>query len=175
MLRDFGEVSVRYQDGTEEVVHFFASFEVLALNGSDAGRLRAGRSAGAGRRSRRGLRRHSLVVVFDRPRTVAVKRGTEWKAAKDLQTHRRLLSVSHADRAPELIARVYDAAAALRTFPNRGGSGKKEGTRELVLAPLPYFVVYTVRGEVVFSVRILHGAQAVAVGRRAGRTFRGSA
>src|SRR3954469_19013657 len=82
MLRDFGEVSVRYQDGTEEVVHFFASFEVLALNGSDAGRLRAGRSAGAGRRSRRGLRRHSLVVVFDRPRTVAVKRGTKVEGCK---------------------------------------------------------------------------------------------
>ena len=36
---------------------------------------------------------------------------------------------------------------------------KREGTRELVLTPLPYIVVYTVRGDVIFVVRILHGAQ----------------
>ena len=45
------------------------------------------------------------------------------------------------------------------TFPNRGRAGKKEGTRELVMAPLPYIVVYTVREDVVYVVRILHGAQ----------------
>ena len=47
----------------------------------------------------------------------------------------------------------------LLTFPNRGRPGKREGTRELVLAPLPYVVVYTVQGDVVLVVRILHGAQ----------------
>ena len=33
------------------------------------------------------------------------------------------------------------------------------GTRELVMSPLPYIVVYTVRGDAVYVVRILHGAQ----------------
>jgi plasmid stabilization system protein ParE len=45
------------------------------------------------------------------------------------------------------------------TFPNRGRPGKKEGTRELVMSPLPYIVIYTVRGNEVYVVRILHGAQ----------------
>ena len=49
--------------------------------------------------------------------------------------------------------------ATLLTFPNRGRLGKKEGTRELVRSPLPDIVVYTVRGDAVYVVRILHGAQ----------------
>lgn len=63
------------------------------------------------------------------------------------------------DRAVELRRVVYDAPATLLTFPNRGRPGKREGTRELVLAPLPYIIVYAIRGEVIFVVRILHGAQ----------------
>ena len=62
----------------------------------------------------------------------------------------------HAER---LVRALYDAAATLLTLPNRGRLGKKEGTRELVMSPLPYIVVYTVRGDAVYVVRILHGAQ----------------
>jgi toxin ParE1/3/4 len=50
---------------------------------------------------------------------------------------------------------LYDAPARLLTFPNRGRPGKKEGTRELVMSPLPYIVVYTVREDAVYGVRIL--------------------
>jgi ParE toxin of type II toxin-antitoxin system, parDE len=49
------------------------------------------------------------------------------------------------------------AGAQLLMFPNRGRLGKKEGTRELVMSPLPYIVVYTVRGDAIYIVRILHG------------------
>jgi toxin ParE1/3/4 len=37
--------------------------------------------------------------------------------------------------------------------------GKKDGTREPVMSPLPYIVVYTVLGDTVYVVRILHGAE----------------
>jgi addiction module RelE/StbE family toxin len=80
-------------------------------------------------------------------------------AANDLERIADYLLLHAPDRAEELIGRVYDAPAALLTFPNRGRQGKREGTRELVLAPLPYVVVYTVGDDVVFVVRILHGAQ----------------
>ena len=85
-------------------------------------------------------------------------RWTE-EAANDLERIADYLLLHAPDRAPELIRAVYDAPSTLLTFPNRGRPGKREGTRELVLAPLPYIVVYTVRGEAVFVVRILHGAQ----------------
>ena len=54
---------------------------------------------------------------------------------------------------------VYEAPTALLTFPHRGRPGKKEGTRELVLSAPPYVVVYAVRDDVIFIVRLLHGAQ----------------
>jgi len=47
----------------------------------------------------------------------------------------------------------------LLEFPHRGRPGKKTGTRELVISALPYLIVYTVRGDVVCVVRILHGSQ----------------
>ena len=85
-------------------------------------------------------------------------RWTE-EAANDLLRIADYLLEHAPDRASELIARVYDAPTALLAFPNRGRPGKKEGTRELVLAPLPYVVVYTIRDDVIFVARILHGAQ----------------
>ena len=61
--------------------------------------------------------------------------------------------------APRLIRSIYDAPTVLLDFPMSGRSGKREGTRELVLSSLPYILVYTVEEEVVHIVRILHGAQ----------------
>ena len=43
--------------------------------------------------------------------------------------------------------------------PNVGVLARREGTRELVLSPLPYIVVYRITGNVIHIVRILHGAQ----------------
>ena len=85
-------------------------------------------------------------------------RWTE-EAADDLEHIVNYLFEQAPDRAAELVRTVYDAPATLLTFPNRGRLGKKEGTRELVLSPLPYIVVYTVRGDVIYVTRILHGAQ----------------
>ena len=85
-------------------------------------------------------------------------RWTE-EAANDLERVADYLLEHAPDRAQELIRRVYEAPASLLKFPNRGRLGKREGTRELVLTPLPYIVVYTVRDDLVFVVRILHGAQ----------------
>ena len=85
-------------------------------------------------------------------------RWTE-EAAADLERITDYLLIHTPNRAQELIARVYNSPTTLLTFPSRGRPGKKDGTRELVLAPLPYVVVYSVRGDIVFVVRILHGAQ----------------
>jgi len=47
----------------------------------------------------------------------------------------------------------------LATFPNRGRIGRKQGTRELVLAPMPYIVVYRIKESIVEILQIRHGAQ----------------
>ena len=81
------------------------------------------------------------------------------EAAADLEHIADYLFEHVPDRAVELVRAVYDAPTLLLEFPHRGRPGKKVGTRELVISPLPYLVVYTVTGDVVFVVRVLHGAQ----------------
>ena len=81
------------------------------------------------------------------------------EAAADLERITDYLFQHVPDRAADLVRAVYDAPALLLEFPDRGRPGKKEGTRELVLSPLPYLVAYAVRSDVIFILRILHGAQ----------------
>ena len=81
------------------------------------------------------------------------------EAAADLERIADYLCQQVLDRATELVRAIYQAPASLLEFPHRGRPGKKAGTRELVISRLPYLVVYTVRGNAVFVVRILHGAQ----------------
>ena len=54
---------------------------------------------------------------------------------------------------------IYDSVTSLESFPNRGRPGRLVDTRELVLAPLPFIVVYRAKPSVVEIVRVLHGAQ----------------
>lgn len=81
------------------------------------------------------------------------------EAAEDLEHITDYLFENAPGRASELVREIYNAPSALLTFPYRGRPGKKEGTRELVLSPLPYIVVYEIREDVIYLVRILHGAQ----------------
>lgn len=85
-------------------------------------------------------------------------RWTE-EAADDLERIADYLLAHAPNRARELVRSVYGAPSTLLTFPNQGRPGKKHGTRELVLSPLPYIVVYTVHADAIFVVRVLHGAQ----------------
>jgi toxin ParE1/3/4 len=81
------------------------------------------------------------------------------EAATDLDGITDYLFEHAPDRAAEVVRRIYAVPSTLLTFPHRGRPGKKFGTRELVLSPLPYVIVYAVRGDVIHVVRILHGAQ----------------
>ena len=80
-------------------------------------------------------------------------------AAEDLEGIADYLFEKTPENAAHLVRKIYDAPAALKTFPNRGRPGRKQGTRELVIPSLPHIVVYQVTGEIVHIVRVLHGAQ----------------
>jgi toxin ParE1/3/4 len=80
-------------------------------------------------------------------------------AADDLAAIAEYLFEKSPESAAQLIRKIYEAPLVLKNYPNLGRSGKKEGTRELVIAPLPYVVVYQIRGDNLFIARILHGAQ----------------
>jgi toxin ParE1/3/4 len=55
--------------------------------------------------------------------------------------------------------RILESASELKLFSRLGRTGRKEGTRELVLTQLPYLVVYEVGEQSVTVLRVLHGAR----------------
>jgi toxin ParE1/3/4 len=81
------------------------------------------------------------------------------EAAADLENIANYLFQNAPERAAELVRGIYNAPAGLLMFPHRGRAGRKEGTNELVLSPLPWIVVYRITGKNIYVVRILHGAQ----------------
>lgn len=81
------------------------------------------------------------------------------EAADDFEAAIRRILQDNPTNAPRVAQIIYDRIAALTTFPNRGRGGRIEGTRELVIAPLPFIAVYRIKGEFVEIVRVIHGAQ----------------
>jgi toxin ParE1/3/4 len=59
------------------------------------------------------------------------------EAAADLERIADYLFEHTPVHAERLVRALYEAPATLLMFPNRGRLGKKEGTRELVMSPLP--------------------------------------
>jgi ParE toxin of type II toxin-antitoxin system, parDE len=39
---------------------------------------------------------------------------------------------------------IYESAGSLKSFPNKGRTGRVDGTRDLPLPPLPFVVVYRI-------------------------------
>ena len=62
--------------------------------------------------------------------------------------------------AAERVARaIFESVTSLESFPDRGRPGRIKETRELILTPLPFILVYRVKHLVVEIVRVLHGSQ----------------
>ncbi len=85
----------------------------------------------------------------------------EWThaAAADLEEISDYLFEQNPGIAVDTTRRIYQTAAELKQFPSRGRPGRKKGTRELVLVPLPYLVVYEIVDQKVRVLRVLHGAR----------------
>jgi toxin ParE1/3/4 len=81
------------------------------------------------------------------------------EAADDFESAIRRILQDNSSNAQRVAQIIYDRIAALTTFPNRGRAGRVEGTRELVIVPLPFIAVYRVKDDFVEIVRVIHGAQ----------------
>ena len=55
--------------------------------------------------------------------------------------------------------KIRETVAHLATHPYLGRAGRKPGTRELVLADMPYIVPYRVRDDRLTILAVLHGAR----------------
>ena len=77
-------------------------------------------------------------------------------AADDLEQIADYLLEQNPTVAIAVVRRIYKAAIRLKQFPDVGRSGRKAGTRELVISSLPYIVIYEVMEDAVRITRILH-------------------
>ncbi len=63
------------------------------------------------------------------------------------------------EAARRVAAALRKAVAYLAAYPHLGRGGRKPGTRELVIADTPYLVPFTVKGDRLTILAVLHGAQ----------------
>ena len=61
--------------------------------------------------------------------------------------------------ARRVLTRIRDATRNLERFPESGRPGHVNGTRELVVAGLPYLIVYRIYGDVIEILRVFHTSQ----------------
>ncbi len=57
------------------------------------------------------------------------------------------------------LRKLYEALRALKNTPYRGRPGRVEGTREILVSPMPYIAVYRVHEQSIEIWRIYHTAQ----------------
>jgi len=81
------------------------------------------------------------------------------EAADDLERIVRYIRRDSTEVARKIATMIVEAVDALSMFSERGRAGRIAGTRELVIAPLPWIAVYRVRDDAVEVVRVYHGAQ----------------
>jgi len=80
-------------------------------------------------------------------------------AAKDLFRIIEYIRQENPDAAQRIAKTIYESAGSLKSFPNKGRTGRVEGTRELPLPPLPFVVVYRISKDIVEIASVIHGAQ----------------
>jgi addiction module RelE/StbE family toxin len=80
-------------------------------------------------------------------------------AADDLECISKRIQQDNPTAAREVVKTIYEGCASLKDSPFRGRTGRMQGRRELVFAPLPYIAVYQVKKYAVEISRIYHGAQ----------------
>jgi toxin ParE1/3/4 len=65
------------------------------------------------------------------------------------------------DNPPAAVAtvnKIIEAAQMLTDYPTIGKRGRERGTRELVVAGLPFIIIYVVQPEELIVLRVLHTA-----------------
>jgi len=81
------------------------------------------------------------------------------EAADDLEQIVKFIRRDNPGAARRVARTIYEGVSILRTSPEIGRAGPREGSRELLFVPLPYVAVYRIKREVVEISRIYHTAQ----------------
>lgn len=91
--------------------------------------------------------------------TAQVKIVWARRAAKHLEAAYEYWSREHSVAAADkMLKRIFSAVELLQNYPDLGRPGRVRGTRELILKPLPYVLVYRIR-ERTDVIALLYGAR----------------
>ncbi len=80
-------------------------------------------------------------------------------ATGDLEAIETYIAEENSDAAARTVLRVLEAVEGLLEFPSIGRPGRIPGTRELVESPTPFIVVYRVKSNILWVLRVIHGAR----------------
>ena len=80
-------------------------------------------------------------------------------AAQDLENIEIYIFQDNPRAAIDTVLKILDRVESLLDNPAMGRAGRVFGTKELVLANLPYIVIYRVRNSTIDILRVLHSAQ----------------
>ena len=80
-------------------------------------------------------------------------------AAQDLQSTKDYISQDKPHAALAVINRVIEALENITTFPSMGRAGRVPHTKELVVSGTPLIIVYQVKQDTLYIVRIIHTAR----------------
>ena len=87
-------------------------------------------------------------------------------ASSDLLDIIRYIQNDDPQAAARTAGRILDAVNTLANFPASGRPGRAPGTRELILAGLPYLLPYVVQNERIVILRVLHTSRKWPVAQR---------
>lgn len=80
-------------------------------------------------------------------------------AQDDLQSTKEYISLDKPSAAGAVVQRVMEAIENIALFPSIGRLGRVPHTKELVVSGTPLIIVYQVRLDTLFVVRIIHAAR----------------
>ncbi|MEX2649124.1 MAG: type II toxin-antitoxin system RelE/ParE family toxin [Alphaproteobacteria bacterium] len=81
------------------------------------------------------------------------------KALDDLDAIERFIETDNPAAARSVEQRIKESVALLGTHPRLGRPGRIERTRELVVQGTPYIVAYTIGGDQITILAVIHGAR----------------
>jgi toxin ParE1/3/4 len=80
-------------------------------------------------------------------------------AVRDLAAARAYIAQDSSPAADSPVGRVMAAVSSLLRVPEIGRTGRRAGTRELVVSRTSYVAVYRLRGDIIEILPVLHGRQ----------------
>jgi toxin ParE1/3/4 len=81
------------------------------------------------------------------------------KALQNLKQVHSYIAKDDPKAVSQTVLKIQMAVNQLAQFPLMGRVGRVEGTRELVIANMPYFVVYRLQENTVEILRVLHASR----------------